>query len=50
MKFQINPGDIRWWFWFVTLAFMVAALLGWTPGYYIVIGISAVQVIFFLIQ
>ena len=50
MKFQINPRDIRWWFWFVTLGFMIAALLGWTPGYYIVIGISAVQVIFFLIQ
>jgi hypothetical protein len=50
MKFQINPRDIRWWFWFVTLGFMIAALLGWTPGYLIVIGISLVQVIFFLVQ
>ena len=50
MKFQIKPDDIRWWFWFVTLGFMIAALFGWIPGYYVVIGISALQVVFFLIQ
>ena len=50
MKFQINPRNIRWWFWFVTFVFMIAALVGWTPGYYIVIAISAIQVIFVLFQ
>jgi hypothetical protein len=50
MKLQINPRDIRWWFWLVTLVFIIAALAGWNPGYYIVIAISAVQVVFFLIQ
>jgi hypothetical protein len=50
MKFQINPRNIRWWFWFITLCFMAAALTGWTSGYFFVIGISALQVIFFLTQ
>lgn len=50
MKFAINPKDIRWWFWFITLLFIIAALLGWTPGYAIVILISAFQVVFSLVQ
>jgi hypothetical protein len=50
MELKINTADIRWWFWLVTLAFIVAALAGWSPGYQIVIGISALQVIFFIAQ
>jgi len=50
MKLKINPGDIRWWFWLVTLVFIILALVGWSPAYYAVIAISAVQVIFFLVQ
>ena len=50
MALKINATDIRWWFWAVTLAFIIAAVAGWTQGYQIVMGISAVQVIFFLIQ
>jgi len=50
MQLRINATDIRWWFWAITLVFIVAALAGWTPGYYVVIGISAVQVVFFLLQ
>ena len=50
MEIKINAADIRWWFWAVTLAFIVAAIAGWTPGYSVVIAISAVQVIFFLVQ
>lgn len=50
MKLKINATDFRWWFWAVTLAFIVAAVAGWNPGYYVVMGISAVQVIFFLAQ
>ena len=50
MKLKINATDIRWWFWAITLVFMIAALAGWAPGYAVVIGISAVQVIFFLAQ
>ena len=50
MELKINATDIRWWFWATTLAFIVAAVAGWTPGYYVVMGISAVQVLFFLAQ
>jgi hypothetical protein len=50
MKIKINATDIRWWFWVVTLAFIIAAVTGWTPGYYVVMAISAVQVLFFLMQ
>lgn len=50
MQLKTNVADIRWWFWAVTLAFIIAAVAGWPLGYQVVIGISAVQVIFFLLQ
>lgn len=50
MKLKLEWKDPFWWFWAVTLAFIVAALAGWTPGYYVVIAISAVQVIVFLVR
>jgi hypothetical protein len=36
-----------WWFWAVTSAFILAALLGWGPGYNLVMLISAFQIIYF---
>lgn len=50
MKVIIEPQKIEWWFWTVTLACMLAALLGWPQGYYLVMLISAVQVAYFWIQ
>lgn len=50
MELKVNTADIRWWFWFVTLVFIVAAVVGWTPGYRVVMAISAVQILFFLAQ
>ena len=50
MELKLQTADIRWWFWALTLAFIVAALAGWTPGYAAVMAISAVQVVYFLIQ
>jgi hypothetical protein len=50
MELKINATDIRWWFWSITLTFIVAAVAGWVPGYYVVTCISAVQVLFFLAQ
>jgi hypothetical protein len=46
----MNPADVRWWFWATTLPFIAAALAGWTPGYAVVMAISAAQVVFFLVQ
>jgi hypothetical protein len=50
MSLKINPADVRWWFWTVTLLFIVAALAGWAPGYAFVMAVSAAQVLFFLVQ
>ena len=50
MNFKINTADLRWWFWAITLVFIVAALAGWTPAYSIVIGLSALQLLYFLVQ
>jgi hypothetical protein len=50
MELKMSPSDIRWWFWAVTLAFIVAAVSGWPTGYYVVIAISGLQVLFFLVQ
>ena len=46
MKMMIDVRSIEWWFWAVTLAFIVAALSGWTPGYSAVMVVSCVQILF----
>ena len=50
MKLKIEPASPFWWFWAITLVFIIAAIAGWTPGYYIAMGISAVQVLVFIIR
>jgi len=50
MKVKIEPTDAFWWFWAITLAFIVAAIAGWTPGYYAAILVSAIQVLVFLVR
>jgi hypothetical protein len=50
MKPKLDLTDPFWWFWAITLAFIVAAVAGWTPGYYVVMAISAIQVLVFLVR
>ena len=50
MKFTIEPKKIEWWFWTLTLTFIVVALFGWSQGYYLVVLISAIQVLYFWIR
>ena len=50
MKLIIEPKKIEWWFWTITLAFIIIALLGWSQGCYLVVVISAIQVLFFWIR
>ena len=47
---ESKSWSIRGWFWVATLLCIVAALMGWNPGYYFGIGISAFQVFFYVIQ
>lgn len=44
----INPGKIDWWFWPIIFAFMLSGMLGWLPGFYAVIIISAIQSVYFI--
>ncbi|MEK6743047.1 MAG: hypothetical protein AABZ15_05540 [Nitrospirota bacterium] len=46
MKLKIDVRSIEWWFWTVTLVFIIAALSGWTPGYGAVIVVSLAQTVF----
>jgi hypothetical protein len=48
MKLKIDVRSIEWWFWAITLLFILVALAGWTPGYAAVIVISLVQTVFFV--
>ena len=47
MELAINVRQIDWWFWTITLILILAALLGWIPGYYAVMALSGIQVIYF---
>lgn len=50
MKLKMDVTSIEWWFWTVTFAFIIAAMLGWTQGYAAVMIVSAVQVVFFALR
>lgn len=50
MKLKLDISNPFWWLWTITLAFILAAIAGWMPGYYIVIAISALQVVIFLVR
>jgi hypothetical protein len=50
MTLQIQPSDIRWWFWLVTLLFIAATLAGVPGAHAGVIALSAAQVLFFWAQ
>jgi hypothetical protein len=47
MKLIIEPGKIDWWFWTIISVLILTALLGWVPGYYLVMAVSALQVVYF---
>ena len=47
MQLALAFNKIEWWLWSITLALIVAALLGWEWGYALVPSISVVQVVYF---
>ena len=47
MELTINVKDVEWWFWAITLAFIILALISWVPGYYIVMVLSGIQILYF---
>lgn len=50
MTFTIDPKSLDWWFWLATLMLITAALLGWAPGYYGVVAVSAANLTFKAVQ
>jgi len=50
VKITMDIKKSDWWFWAVISAFILIALLGWVPGYYIVILISGFQVVYFFVR
>lgn len=42
--------NISWMYWAVTDALLIAAVLGWEPGFAAVIGLNAIQAIHFMLR
>jgi hypothetical protein len=47
MKLNMQVNNPYWWFWPLTLAFMIAAVAGWNLAYIVVMVLSLVQVVLF---
>ncbi len=50
MKPVFHPKSIEWWFWPILFVFLLAGMLGWQMGFYIVIAISAFQSTYFVVK
>lgn len=48
MKLTLESQNPYWWLWVVTIGFIISAIAGWTPGYYAVMVVSALQIIIYL--
>lgn len=49
-KSFVNLFDINWWFWFVNLIFIGIAVSIWEDGYYIVMEVSFLNLVFCLLK
>lgn len=47
MELKTDVRSFEWWFWPVTLVFLISGMGGWKPGFNVVITVSAVQVVYF---
>ncbi len=47
MELKTNVRDLGWWFSAIILVFIILALAGWKPGYYAVMIMSGLQVVYF---
>jgi hypothetical protein len=46
---MIEVRSLSWWYWLVTVSFLTAGLAGWTQGFLCAIGVTAFQLVHFLI-
>ncbi len=50
MKVKMDVKDLGWWFWVVTLVAFVAGFAGYREGFYLAIGVSAFQILYFAVR
>lgn len=50
MELKINLKSLYWWFWAVPLVAMIVGLSGKVEGFYVVMGVSLIQTIYFSIE
>ena len=48
VELAIETNKIDWWFWAITLVFIIIALFGWLAAYYAVMAISGIHVLYFV--
>ncbi|MDH5360261.1 MAG: hypothetical protein OEX03_06840 [Gammaproteobacteria bacterium] len=51
MRLQIEITRLDWWFWCLSLLAIISGLSGWqTDGFYLLIGISVLQSLYFAMR
>lgn len=50
MKLKIDLKSLYWWFWAITLVGMIAGLAGRIEGFYVVMGVSLIQTVYFALE
>lgn len=43
--FMLEPRDIGWWYWLVTVILLSAGLAGWAPGFVFAIALTVLQLL-----
>lgn len=48
--FMLEVRALSWWYWLVTVCLLTAGLMGWSPGFLLAIGLTAFQMVHFLLR
>lgn len=48
--FMLEPRDIGWWYWLVTVCLLSAGVAGWNPGFALAIGLTGVQLLHYIVR
>ena len=48
--FMLDYRALSWWYWLVTVILLSAGVSGWAPGFLLAIGLTAVQLLHFILR
>jgi hypothetical protein len=48
--FMLEYRSISWWYWLVTVGLLTAGVSGWPTGFMLAIGLTALQLVHFIIR